>query len=168
MKVRGIVYTSNTGYTADYAKLLGSKINLPVYTIEEAGTFLAKGAPVIYMGWLMAGTVKDYQKAAKRYTIVAVCGVGLGETGSQTEEVRKGSAIPPQIPLFTLQGGMDHGKLRGVYKSIIKVLTRAMAGKKNRSEGEERMLALLQCGGNYVCEENLAEVMAWYQEQLAL
>ena len=31
-----IVYTSNTGFTEKYAKLLGGKLFLPVYSLEEA------------------------------------------------------------------------------------------------------------------------------------
>ena len=56
-----IVYTSNTGFTEKYAKLLGGKLFLPVYSLEEAKGKLAAGAEIIYLGWLMAGTVKGYR-----------------------------------------------------------------------------------------------------------
>ena len=36
MKPNAIVYTSNTGYTAEYAYLLGGKTGLPVYALAEA------------------------------------------------------------------------------------------------------------------------------------
>ena len=32
--IRAIIYTSNTGSTATYAKLLGEQINLPAYPPE--------------------------------------------------------------------------------------------------------------------------------------
>ena len=75
MDANSIVYTSNTGYTAEYARLLGEKTGLPVYSLAEAEQKLAAGNRVIYLGWLMAGKVQGYKKAAKRYKVQAVCGV---------------------------------------------------------------------------------------------
>ena len=72
-----IVYTSNTGFTEKYAKLLGGKLFLPVYSLEEAKGKLAAGAEIIYLGWLMAGTVKGYKPAVRRYRIRAVGAVGM-------------------------------------------------------------------------------------------
>lgn len=163
--MKAIVYTSNTGHTAAYARLLGEKTGLPVYSMDEAKKSLAKGTPILYLGWLMASSVKGYRRAAKQYQVCAVCGVGLCTTGALLDEVRKTNAIPAETPLFTLQGGMDHAKLRGLYKSMINILTRSMAKKQDRTEGEEEMLRLLQTGGYYVCEENLSTVLAWYQKQ---
>mgnify|MGYP003458752511 CR=1 FL=1 len=42
MKPAAIVYTSNTGFTARYASLLGEETNLPVYSIKEADKNMAE------------------------------------------------------------------------------------------------------------------------------
>ena len=165
MNTKAIIYTSNTGHTARYAKLLGSKTGLPFYTMKEAAKHLNKGDSVIYMGWLMASAVKDYKKAAKRYQIDAVCGVGLGPTGYQMEEVRKANAFPEELPLFTLQGGMDMNKLRGMNKIMIKMLLKVMLAKTEKTEEDKGMIYLLQKGGDYVSEENLAAVTEWFEKQ---
>lgn len=34
IKIKAIIYTSNTGSIAHYAKLLAEKVNLPVYNIK--------------------------------------------------------------------------------------------------------------------------------------
>ena len=34
--INAIVYTSNTGYTAQYARLLDEKTGMPVYSLDEA------------------------------------------------------------------------------------------------------------------------------------
>lgn len=161
MNVNAIVYTSNTGYTAAYAKLLASKTGLPLYTLDEARKALPQGTPILYMGWLMAGSVKDCRKAAKVFSIQAVCGVGLGDTGSQEDAARKACGLPAEVPVFTLQGGMDHQRLRGPYRFAIRMLTKAMSARKNRTPDEDRMLALLIKGGNYVSEAHLSRVLAW-------
>ena len=168
MYANSIVYTSNTGYTAEYARLLGEKTGLPVYSLAEAEQKLAAGNRVIYLGWLMAGKVQGYKKAAKRYKVQAVCGVGMGGTGSQLQEVRKANAIPEKTPLFTLQGGFDIQKLRGVYKLIMTIMVKTagkgLAEKQDRTPDEDVMLEMLTQGGSRVSADNLAEVLAGVEQ----
>ena len=166
MNANAIVYTSNTGYTAQYAGLLGKRTGLPVYSLAEAGAKLPAANCVIYLGWLMAGKVQGYAKAAKRYRIAAVCGVGMGTTGSQLADVRKGNSLEDDLPLFTLQGGFDMGKLKGVYKLVMLVMAKtvgkSLANKAERTPEEEQMLQLLTQGGSCVSEENLQLVLDWF------
>ena len=167
MKPTAIVYTSNTGYTAEYARLLGQGTGLPFYALSEASGKLKSGEAIVYLGWLMAGKVQGYGKAAKRYSICAVCGVGMGATGSQMEDVRKTNALPASLPLFTLQGGFDMAKLRGIYKFMMTVIAKTtgkrLAVKADRTAEEDHMLELLTHGGSCVREEHLKDVLAWYE-----
>ena len=168
MNANSIVYTSNTGYTAEYARLLGEKTGLPVYSLAEAEQKLAAGNRVIYLGWLMAGKVQGYKKAAKRYKVQAVCGVGMGGNGSQLQEVRKANAISEKTPLFTLQGGFDIQKLSGIYKLMMTIMVKTagkgLAEKQDRTPEEDVMLDMLTRGGSRVSAENLAEVLTWVDE----
>ena len=158
-----IVYVSNTGRTARYAKLIAEKTGLPVYELTEAKAVLPKKTPIIYCGWLMASNVKDYRKAARRYNVVALCGVGLCPTGELMTEVRNATKLPAEIPLFTLQGGMDRAALTGIYGSMIDFLIKSMEKKKNPTEKDTAMLAMLREGGDFVREENLGEFLGWYE-----
>lgn len=168
MKPNSIVYTSNTGYTRQYAMLLGEATGLPVYSLEEAGKKLAPGNSIVYLGWLMAGKVQGYGKASARYQVAAVCGVGMGATGSQLEDVRKANSLEKGIPVFTLQGGFDMRKLRGVYKLMMTMMARTagkkLADKPDRTPEESDMLELLVHGGNRVSAENLTGIVNWYRE----
>ena len=124
---------------------------------------------VIFLGWLMAGKVQGYKKAAKRYNIAAVCGVGMGATGSQLQDVQKANILPPSMPVFTLQGGFDMKRLRGIYKLMMTIMSKTagkmLSEKKDRTPDEDDMLDLLLNGGNRVSEENLAAVLDWYQKE---
>ena len=163
MKV--IVYTSNTGHTAEYSKMLGAKIGLPVYSLNEATKKLQKGTEIIYLGWLFANNIKGYKKATKKYKISAICAVGLCDTGTAVAEVRKANSISEETPLFTMQGGMDKTKLRGINKFMINMLTKGLSSRKERTENDERMLELLTHDKNYVSEENITAFMKWFNEQ---
>lgn len=162
MSAQAIVYTSNTGYTAEYARLLGKRTLLPVYTLKEAKKSLAKDTEIVYLGWLMASIVKDYSKAAKYFKIALVCGVCLGTSGSQINEVRKMNKLPSDLPLFTLQGGFDMTKLHGIYKLMMKmmrkILVKQITEKDEQTEDDKKILDMLQNGGSAVDEQNLDEV----------
>ena len=77
--------------------------------------------------------------------------------------VRKATAIPENIPLFTLQGGIDRSKLRGMDKLMISMLTKGLAVQKQRSAQDERMLELLSRDESFVSPENLDGILQWYR-----
>lgn len=166
-KPTGIVYTSNTGYTEKYAKLLGEQLGLPAFSAEQADS-LPEGTEVLYLGWLMAGVVKGYKKAAQRFSVAAVCGVGMGPAGSQDSDVRKNNAIPQEVPVFTLQGGFDRTKLHGIYRFMmgvmIKVMGSSLRKKENRTPEEDAMLEMVTNGGDFVDVRQLDGVIAWYRQ----
>ena len=112
--MEAIVYTSNTGTTKEYAKLLSDKLSLPYYSLDEIKNKVKPGGKIIYLGWIMASGVKGYKKAIKDYDVCAVGAVGMGETGTQVKEVRTKNKIPSSKPVFTLQGGFDVKKLHGI------------------------------------------------------
>ncbi len=160
--MNAIVYTSNTGHTAQYARMLGQKTGLPVYELGEASKKIDKGDCVIYLGWLFANHVAGYGKAKKLFDISAVCAVGLCDTGTAVDTVKKVNAMPDELPLFTIQGGMDKSKLSGTYRFVINMLIKAMESKKDRTKDDDRMLYLLKNDKNYVAEENITAFMKWY------
>ena len=166
-KPTGIVYTSNTGYTEKYAKLLGEQLGLPAFSAEQADS-LPEGTEILYLGWLMAGVVKGYKKAAQRFSVAAVCGVGMGPAGSQDSDVRKNNAIPQEVPVFTLQGGFDRTKLHGIYRFMmgvmIKVMGSSLRTKENRTPEEDAMLEMVTNGGDFVDVRQLDGVIAWYRQ----
>ena len=83
-------------------------------------------------------------------------------SGTLLDEVRKATSIPENIPLFTLQGGLNRDKLKGMDNLIIRMLTKGLSEQKQRTEQEERMLELLQSDASFVCEENLSGVLDWF------
>lgn len=127
------------------------------------------GAEIIYLGWIMAGSVKGYADAAKRYQVRAVCAVGMGQTGTQTDEVRKKNRIPASIPLFTLQGNFDIKKLHGIYRPMMELMVRTagkgLSKKDDRTPEEDDMLDMMLHGGQRVRVENLRSALDWYRAQ---
>ena len=167
--IQAILYTSNSGYTEEYAKLLSEKTGIEAWPLSKAVHRVDPGAQVICMGRLMAGVVKGYKDAAKNYDVLAVCAVGMGATGSQLDETRKSNKIPASTALFTLQGGFDINKLHGIYKFMMETMKntvgKKLAKKKDRTADEDDMLDMMMNGGDRVTEENLTKVLEWLEQQ---
>ena len=167
--MNAIIYTTNTGSTERYAKLLAAETGLPAYALAEAKKAVPANAEVIYLGWIMAGAVKGYAAAARRYRVRAVCGVGMGQTGTQTDSVRAKTAVPAGIPVFTLQGNFDVKKLHGVYRPMMEIMVKtagkALAEKTDRTPEEDDMLDMMLHGGERIKADNLRAVIDWYRAQ---
>ena len=167
--MNAIIYTTETGSTERYAKLLAHETGLPVCSLAEAKKKVPAGAGIIYLGWIMAGNIKGYAGAAKRYKVRAVCGVGMGQTGSQTEDLRQKTAIPESIPVFTLQGNFDVKKLHGLYRAMMEIMVKTagkgLVEKKDRTPEEDDMLDMILHGGERVKIDHLSAVLAWYKTQ---
>lgn len=169
MAVKAIVYTSNTGYTAGYARMLGKETGIRVYSLDEAVRKLASNTEIIYLGWVMGGLIRGLDRARKKFDVKAVCGVLLGASGSQISQMRKMNKLPEAMPLFSLQGGFDMARLKGVYrlmmKFMVRVLVRDIEKKSVRTPEDEKILDLLKNGGSCVERRHLMPVLEWYKKE---
>ena len=167
--MKAIVYTSNTGSTACYAKLLGDELGISVYSTKEAKKSLPTGTEIIYLGWIMAGKIKGYRSAVIEYKVCAVCAVGMGQTGTQEREIRKENWISGKIPVFTLQGNFDVKKLHGIYRIMMSIMIKTagkdLADKTDKTPEEEDMLDMILHNGERVKAQNLQEVIRWYHSK---
>ena len=165
--IKAIVYTTNAGHTKSYAEILSRKINLPVFSLKEAKKSLPVNEEIIYLGWLMAGTVKGLKQAGKRFSVKAVCGVGMSGGDSQIADMRKKNSVADSIPVFYLQGGFEMDRLHGIYKLMMKTMQstagKQISGKADQSPEEKEMLDLLVNGGNKVSKANTDKIIEWYQ-----
>ena len=167
--IQAVVYTSNTGSTEQYARLLGQETDLPVCSLAEARKTLSTGTHIVYLGWVMAGSIQGYADAARLFQIPMVCAVGMEPAGKE-QELREKNGIPQDAALYPLQGGYLPDRLRGLQKLMMRMLTGSMAkklaAKANRTPEEDDLLELMRHGGSRVAPEKLAEPIRWYRERL--
>lgn len=163
--IKAIVYTSNTGSTAQYARMLGELVQLPVFSLSDAARKLGKQTEIIYLGWVMASKVKGYAKAAKRFHVRAVGAVGMAATGSSDRAVRERNQVPDETPVFILQGNFQVKKLSGLYRLMMEIMVKSvgktLSDKENRTADEDDMLDMMLHGGNRVTAQNLRALEDW-------
>ncbi len=166
--MKAIVYESYTGHTAAYAKLLAERTRLPVYSRKDAKNALRPGDPIVYMGWLNAGSVMGFSQARKRYDVRALCAVGMTERLGEVQVggIRKKYALD-ELPVFYLAGGFEMDKLHGVYKLMMRMMERIVAGqlakKQDKDDADREMLDLIRNGGSLVGAKRLGPVADWWR-----
>lgn len=168
--MKAIVYTSNTGNSEYYSQLLAQQIGLPAYSLTQAKKILSSDTEIIYFGWVMAGTIKGYASANKKFNILAVCAVGMCQSGSQIEILRKKNNISDKVALFSLQGNLDIKKLHGFYRLMmnimVKVVVKELKDKKDCTLEEKDMLEMMLNKKEIMKTENLKPVIDWFNNML--
>ena len=98
-----------------------------------------------------------------------VCGVGMEPAGKE-QELREKNNIPADAALYTLQGGYQPDRLRGIQKLMMRMMTGSMAktlaAKADRTPAEDDLLDLMRHGGSRVSLDKLAAPLQWYREHL--
>lgn len=163
MNAQAIVYTSATGFTARYAGLLAEASDLPLHPLEQAEKTLSPETQVLYLGWLCAGTVQGLAKAARHFTVRAVCAVGMSPPDpAYTAKLRRPEKLW-ETPLFYLRGGYAPERLRGIYKPMMAFMTKTVTRAPAQSPEERAMQEAFLSGGDWVSPEALAPVLNWLE-----
>ena len=163
--MKAIVFTSNTGSTAEYARILEQKTGIKAYDLKTAEKTLAQGDEIVYLGWLMAGLINGYNRARRLFDVKAVGAVGISAKGVLRDEIVKNNNIPSSVELFELQGAYYPQKLRGLHKLLMKIvaksIVKSLRGKALPTDEDLEMINVLENGGSFISEQR-AEAFADY------
>ena len=158
-----IVYRSNTGFTREYAEMLGKAEKIKVYSVSEAESKVPSGEDIFYLGPLMAGHISGIDQAVKKYAVKGVGGVGMSPASPQVLETLSKANYVPNAPIFYLQGGWAPKKVGWLKRRMVGMATRSMRESlrdkgSSRSPEEDKYLDFLLHGGSFVAFENLESI----------
>lgn len=164
--ISAIVYTSNSGYTAEYARMLGQATGLPVNDLHQIHT-PQPDEEVIFLGWLMADRIVGWAKANAYFKVRAVCQVGMTPGSQATARARREKLkLPEDIAVFALQGGFDMKRLHGPYRLAMQVMCRKikkeLEAKGELNAAQQLTYEMVTRGASAVCPANLQPVIDWY------
>ena len=164
-----IVYRSNTGFTREYAEMLGKAEKMKVFPLTEAQGKVGPGESVFYMGPLMAGHITGVDQAVKQFTVKGVCGVGMSPASQQVLDTLSKANYVPGAPLFYLQGGWAPKKVGWLKRRMVGMATKSMRESlrdkgSRRTPEENKQLDFLLHGGSFVAFENLETIRVWMKD----
>lgn len=169
--IKAIVYTSNSGSTQKYARILGEELGLPVYSYKEARMIFTKEDEIIYMGWIMCGRISKYYRAVDRFNIKAVCAVGINKnTSIEIEKIKTINFIDSKF--FYLRGAYNKENQHGIIKYIMKIATPIIKidikSNLQSTLNDLENLDMLCNGRDYVNKEQISEIIKWVDEDESL
>lgn len=164
-----IVYRSNTGFTKEYAEMLGKAEKMKVFSLADAEGRVAAGEPVLFMGPLMAGHISGIDQAMKRFAVKGVCGVGMSPASQRTMESMARANYVADAALFYLQGGWAPKKVGWLKRRMVNMVTKSTrealrAKGSRRTPEEEAQYQMLVKGGSFVAFEKLEDIRKWLKE----
>lgn len=164
--ISAIVYASNSGFTAEYAQMLGRATGLPVNDLRQIHT-PQPDEEVIFLGWLMADRIVGWAKANAYFKVRAVCQVGMSPGSQAAAQARREQLkLPEDVAVFALQGGFDMNRLHGPYRLIMQVMCRKikkdLEGKEQLSAAQQLTYDMATKGASAVSLANLQPVIDWY------
>ena len=160
-----IVYVTNTGSTKQYAEMLSEKTGFEAVSLGEAVKSLAADDEIIFMGWVMAGTIQGLKEAREAFgNIKAVCAVGMSKSEKNTAELIEKNGITEK--LFSLQGNFHIDSLKGMYKMMMGMMLKMLKGKlkENPQPDADKIVAAIENGIDCVSEKNLEELLGWLDD----
>ena len=164
-----IVYRSNTGFTREYAEMLGKAEKIKVYSVSEAESKVPSGEDIFYLGPPMAGHISGIDQAVKKYAVKGVGGVGMSPASPQVLETLSKANYVPNAPIFYLQGGWAPKKVGWLKRRMVGMATRSMREAlqdkgSRRTPEENQQLDFLIHGGSWVSFDKLDAIRDWIRE----
>lgn len=151
-----IIYGSEYGTTAKYAKRLGKLTNTEVKNYKEVKDLVGY-QKVIYFGGLYAGNVKGLRETANRIPTdaeVMVVTVGLVDPYEKSNADRIVKNIGKQLPpvffnhaeFFHLRGAIDYKKLSAKHRIMMGALCGMLKLKAKRKQTDDDRLIISTYG----------------------
>lgn len=162
--ISAIVYNSLTGSCEKYAHLLSAALHVPAFPLGREK--VRSGGEVIYIGWLFAGKLTGYRKAAQKLSIAAVVQVGMGAVSEGSADFcREKNAVPAETAIFCRQGAFNLNKLPLPLKLIMKVKNKSIVSrldaKGQLNEQEQALYVMASTGVGQPAQWEIDDIVAW-------
>ena len=156
--MKAIIYETNSGSTQKYAQILAEKLGVKAYSLKEAQKAVPRGEECAFLGWVFANKIQGLPKAQKLWKLQCAAAVGMNTPGEKYMEILK-EANKTDVPLFYLRGALDFSKLKWLQRKLLEAIRSDL--EKQKKPGTEEMIQILQDGCDFVCEDNLSELLAF-------
>lgn len=157
-----VVYKSSTGFTKRYAEWIAQELECEAVGLKKVSVEKLKEYElVIFGGGFVGGNINGLAKMKKMYTGQMIV-FGTGATPQEATEVIN-TAVgnnftaeeKEKMPFFYMHSGLNYEKMNFIEKSMMNMLKRMLAGKKEKTQEDlamEKMIARSfdECDKKYI------------------
>lgn len=153
MKKTVVIYNSQTGFTARYARWIAEAAGADCLPLsEEKGRDLSGCDAIIFGGWACAGGISKLKwfkenmgKWAGKKLIVFCVGASPMDSPDVGPALRQNftPAEWEKVHVFYCPGGLSYEKMPVPSKLMMKVFAKTMQAKKEKTEGEAVMARMI-------------------------
>lgn len=136
-----VVYQSGTGFTAKYAIWIAESLHCEAVDRKKiSAEELLNYDQVIYGGWIMGNMIAGYDKIKQmNLKSVVVYAVGATPYSDQVTQAISQQNQITDIPFFYMEGGIDQKKLGFFKRGMLKMVSKSIAKKENKTEQDQYM-----------------------------
>ncbi len=152
-----IVYTSQTGFTKQYAQWIAEATGAECVELSAAKKLpLDTYETIVYGGWLCAGTIsklnwfKENMNHWEGKKLITFCVGGSPADSPELEPTLQKiftAEEQQKVKLFYCPGGICYEKMSFPMRTMMKLFVKLIKGKKDKTPAEEGMLQMLS--GSY-------------------
>lgn len=138
-----VIYKSRTGFTKKYAEWIQEELMCEIADYGDINSLNLDGFDlIIYGGRVHAGKIDGLEKVKtllankKCYFIVFATGATPLAATKEIEKIMNSNFSGNSIPHFYMQSGLCYEKMGFVDKNIMKLLSKMLSSKDNKSDIE--------------------------------
>ncbi|MCI5621375.1 MAG: flavodoxin domain-containing protein [Lachnospiraceae bacterium] len=159
-----IVYSSQTGFTKQYAQWLGEALDCPYKSQGEVSDAELKEYDcIIYGGWIMGNSIMGLDKFRTKHVPTSIFAVGATPAYDEVICVVKEQNHVDDTPFFYLEGGIRMEKLKFIQKSMLKMLGKSLTKKENATRQEKFMAEKLGTSFDHSSKKQIENLVQWYK-----
>ena len=151
-----IVYVSNTGTTRRYAEALAKKTGLCCVTPDKLNDPLPD--EIVFLGWVLGGEIQGLKTLRERGVPLKAVGA-VGVMAHEAEKVKEKNCAEDEA-FFFLPGAFDVKNLKGLYKLMAGMISKAVKAKVKDDPGpeSEKILGFFENGIDLYSEEAVQQM----------
>lgn len=150
-----VIYNSQTGFTKKYAEWISESAGCECVEFKKAAKLnLMDYDSIVFGGWCLAGSITKLSWFKKQMPVLSAAGKKLvvfavGATPAEAEELKAAmdgvftEEEKSMAKLFYCPGGINYDKMKGPSRFAMKMLSKALASKKDATEDELKKAELI-------------------------
>lgn len=148
-----VIYNSQTGFTKRYAGWIAEAIGADCFDLSTAkGKSMDAYEAIIFGGWARAGSIskiswfKDNMDKWEDKKLIAFC---VGASPIENPEIEPAlkqnftESELEKISVFYCPGGFNYEKMSAPSRLMMKMFTKALKAKKDKTEAEQEMVKMI-------------------------